>query len=70
MKSNIEHLRLNTDNIRIYKVNVNRYPHLIDKYNISGVYNILIFSNVIGNKRIMGVVSYSNLEMIYKRQIK
>ena len=70
MKNNLENLRLNTDNIKIYKVNVDRYPELIDKYNISGVPSVLIFRKGIEDKRIMGVVPYSNLEMIYKRQIK
>ena len=70
MKNNLENLRLNTDNIKIYKVNVDRYTELIDKYNISGVPSVLIFREGIENKRIMGVVPYSNLEMIYKRQIK
>lgn len=70
MKSNLENLRLNTDNIKIYKINVDRYPELIDKYNISGVPGILIFRKGIEDKRIMGVVPYSNLKMIYERQIK
>lgn len=70
MKSNLEDFRRNTNNIRIYKINVDRYPNLIDKYNISGVPTIVIFRNGIEDKRIMGIVPYSNLEMIYKRQIK
>lgn len=70
MESNLEILQRNTNNIRIYKINVNRYPNLIDKYNISGVPNIVIFRYGIEDKRVMGIVPYSNLEMIYKRQIK
>ncbi|MBD8387402.1 co-chaperone YbbN [Dysgonomonas sp. BGC7] len=70
MKNNLENLRLNTGNIKIYKVNVDRYPELIDKYNVSGVPSVLIFREGVENKRIMGIVPYSNLEMIYKRQIK
>lgn len=70
MKSNMENLRLNTDNIRIYKINVDAYPELIDTYSIFGVPSVLIFRKGIEDKRIMGVVPYSNLEMIYKRQIE
>ena len=70
MANNMENLRLSTDDIKIYKINVNRYPDMIDKYSISGVPSILIFRKGIEDKRILGVVSYSNLEMIYKRQIK
>lgn len=70
MKRNLEYLRRNTNNIPIYKINVDKYPELIDKYNISGVPNIVIFRDGIEDKRIMGIVPYSNLEMIYERQIE
>lgn len=70
MTNNLENLLLRTDNIHIYKINTDKYPDIAYTYNICGVPNILIFRNGIEDKRIMGVVSYSNLEMIYKRQAK
>lgn len=70
MKRNLEYLRRSTNNIPIYKIDVDKYPELIDKYNISGVPNIVIFRDGIEDKRIMGIVPYSNLEMIYERQIE
>ncbi|MDR1500834.1 MAG: thioredoxin family protein [Prevotella sp.] len=70
MKDNLEKLRINTKDLHIYKINAEEYPNLAYKYNISGVPNILIFRNGIEDKRIMGLVTYSNIEMIYRRQIK
>lgn len=43
---------------------------IINQYNISEVPNILIFKNGIEKRRIMGVISYSSLQMIYQREIK
>lgn len=70
MRSTMERFRTNTDNIPIYKINADKYPRLVDKYNVSGVPNILLFRDGVEDKRIMGLVSYSNIVMISKRRIR
>lgn len=56
--------------VRFYKINIKDKRDIAEKYNISGTPNILLFKNGHEYKRIMGVVSFSNLEMIYQRDIK
>lgn len=68
MKSRLERLRKNAKDIHIYKINADECLDLSYKYNISGIPNTLIFRKGIEDSQIMGVVSYSNLEMIYKRK--
>ncbi len=54
-----------------FKINTaSQCDSIIDLYNISGVPNILIFKNGREQRRIMGVISYSNLQMIYQREIR
>lgn len=67
MRYNIEQLAEKVpDHIHMYAVDIERYPH-IDKYNVSGIPNILIFKGDKEIKRIMGVVSPKNLEKIMKQ---
>lgn len=70
MNRNLEELQNRTNDLCTYKINIAHHPGLAYKYNISGVPSVLIFRNGLEDKRIMGVVSYSNVEMIYKRHIK
>lgn len=56
--------------INIYKVDANKYPQVSYKHNISGSPSILIFKNGKEANRIIGVVSLSNLKMIYKRHLE
>lgn len=56
--------------VRFYTVNIKDENDITDKYNISGTPNILLFKNGQEYKRIMGVVPFSNLEMIYERDLK
>ncbi|MEA4916932.1 hypothetical protein SDC9_124096 [bioreactor metagenome] len=66
MMANLSHLAKDEDyGAGYYKVNLDKYPEFDLKYNISGTPNILIFSSGIEIKRIMGVVSASNLKKIY-----
>lgn len=51
-------------NMCFYKMKIENYP---DKHQISGVPNILFFRDREEVKRIMGVVSESNIRMIIKR---
>lgn len=51
--------------VRFYTVNIKDENDITDKYN-----NILLFKNGQEYKRIMGVVPFSNLEMIYERDLK
>lgn len=53
-----------------YKVNISDSETIADRYNISGIPNILIFKDGKEQNRVMGIVPYSNLEMIYKREIQ
>ncbi len=54
-----------------FKINTaDRCNFITNQYNVSGVPNILIFKDGKEKKRIMGIISYSNLEMIYQREIK
>lgn len=71
MESKLNRLALEKGKmVRFYSVNIKDEKDVTDKYNISGTPNILIFKNGQEYKRIMGVVPFSNLEMIYKRDLK
>lgn len=70
MAARLEQLESQIRGNCFYKININQYPRLIYKYNISGVPSIIIFRKGADNKRIMGIVPYSNLEVIYKRETK
>lgn len=70
MATRLETLISETKDDCFYKINANQYPRLIYKYNISGVPSIIIFKKGIDSKRIMGIVPYSNLKMIYEREKK
>lgn len=54
-------------NVGFFKINVNEYPDVALRYNVSGVPCTLILSEGKESKRIMGIVSQSNLEMILDR---
>lgn len=56
--------------VRFNTVNIKDENDVTDKYNISGTPNILLFKNGQEYKRIMGIVPFSNLEMIYERDLK
>mgnify|MGYP000941347874 CR=1 FL=1 len=56
--------------VRFYTVKIKDENDITDKYNISGTPNILLFKNGQEYKRIIGVVPFSNLEMIYERDLK
>lgn len=62
--------KLNNDIVNFYKLNTEKYPEECHKHNVSGTPTILVYKNGKEFTRIMGVVSVSNLEMIYKRAIK
>lgn len=63
--------RNKTYHSHFFKINTaSQCDSIIDLYNISGVPNILIFKNGREQRRIMGVISYSNLQMIYQREIR
>lgn len=49
-----------------FTVNLDKYPELYTKFNISGVPSILIFKNGEEVKRLLGVIPEHNLEKIYK----
>ena len=53
--------------VGFFKLNLEKYPVYNERYNISGVPNILIFSNGKEIKRIIGVVPKHNLEKIYHK---
>lgn len=55
---------------RFHKMNIAKHPDLYNKYNISGVPCILILKDGEEDKRIVGVVSESNLKFIYNKTIK
>lgn len=68
MMANLNHLAKDEGyEAGYYKVNLDKYPEFDLKYNISGTPNILIFSSGIEIKRVMGVVSASNLKKIYHK---
>ena len=56
--------------VGFFKLNLEKYPVYNEIYNISGVPNILIFSNGEEIKRIMGIVPKHNLERIYNKTSK
>lgn len=67
MEENLIRLKNETGYTHIHKINADLYPDLVHKYNISGVPNILLLKKGIDHGRIMGVVSFSNIKMIYNR---
>ena len=54
-------------NVDFFKLNVEKYPKSIEGYNVSGTPNIYIFKNGKVYKKIMGIVSVHNLEIICKK---
>lgn len=54
-------------NSGFYKINTARCSNVCMKYKIEGVPSILILKDGVEVKRIMGVISVSNLNMIYQR---
>lgn len=65
-RQNIELLAMESDDeIGFYEINLNENPHYSYEYNISGVPNILVFKGEEELFRIMGMVSFSNLQLIY-----
>lgn len=71
MEYNINQLaQKENQGIKFYKINVDKHPREALKHNISGVPNTLILKNNKEVDRIMGIVSVSNLEMIYDRIIQ
>ena len=71
MNYNLNRLAENkTSDAGFFKLNLKKHPVCSKMYNISGVPNILIFSNGKEIKRIMGVVPEHNLEKIYNRITK
>lgn len=69
MEYNLDRLarQVQNENTGFYKININERPDIVSEYNISGVPCTLIFNNGEECNRIMGIVSQSNLEMIYNR---
>lgn len=69
MSRNLNQLAKNKqgDNTNFFKLNVGRYPESVQGYNISGVPNIFIFKDGKKYRRIMGLVSTHNLEIIYNK---
>mgnify|MGYP002558707349 CR=1 FL=1 len=67
MEENLIRLKNETGYTHIHKINADLYPDLVHKYNISGVPNILLLKKGVDHGRIMGVVSFSNIKMIYNR---
>lgn len=53
-----------------FKIDVEKYPKCSDNYKVSGAPSILIFDNGKEKRRIMGVVSLRNIEIIYDRYAK
>lgn len=62
--------RKNNQSVSFFKVDVGTYPKCGDFYNISGVPSVLIFKNGKEKRRILGVVSLRNMEIIYSRFAK
>lgn len=68
MQYNLNQLaKSNQGDGRFFKLDVGKYPESVTGYNISGVPNVFIFREGKEYKRIMGVVSPRNLELIYSR---
>lgn len=55
---------------RFYKMNVENDRDIISKYRVSGVPCIIVFKDNVEMRRIVGIVSSSNLDMIYNRLVK
>lgn len=66
MEDNLSQL-MNKHQDRYYKLNIDDYSDSIDYLMISGTPTISIYKDGKEIKRIMGVVSISNMEMIYER---
>lgn len=54
-------------NVKFFKVDVEKNSQVVSEYDVSGVPCIIIFKNNTEAKRIMGLVSGSNLCMIHDR---
>lgn len=70
MENKLNKLSAKVRGVYFYKFDVEGCETIVNRYNVSGVPNILIFRNGKEEKRIMGVVPLSNLEMIYRRTMK
>lgn len=62
--------RKNGQKASFFKVNVEKYPKCGSYCNISGVPSVLIFKDGKEQRRILGVVSKRNIEIIYNRYAK
>jgi Thioredoxin domain-containing protein len=71
MEQNMLHIVQQTnEDTQFFKLNLLENKDFAHKYNISGVPCIIVFKNNVEIKRIMGVVSPSNFDMIYNRLCK
>lgn len=73
MESNFSRMINSTEkneNVSFYRIETDSCPDACVKYGISGIPTILILKNGKEEKRIMGIVSVSNLSMIYRRTMK
>lgn len=70
MEDKLNELKSKTGGMHFYKFNVESCESIADCYNVSGVPNMLIFREGKEEKRIMGVIPFSNMEMIYHRMTK
>lgn len=66
MEYNLDQLSYD-ENIKYYKLDVDKYPEKGLEYNVSGVPSVLILKDGKQIERVIGVVSVSNLEIILKR---
>jgi len=58
-----------SENVSFLEINIDNYPEYCEKYNISGIPNILIFNSNMECGRIMGIVSLENMKLICNRHI-
>lgn len=56
-------------NVTFLEIDIDNYPEYCEKYNISGIPNVLIFKNCTECGRIMGIVSLENMMLICNRYI-
>ena len=71
MEYNLDLLAKHDDGkANFYKIKIDPNSDIHSKYNISGTPNTLILNDNKEIDRIMGIVPYSNLEMIYNRVIE